>query len=146
MSMTRPPTIKKSSEGRTVAVVGDVYRFLATGDNTLGTYGLWEAIDPPGGGPPPHVHSREEERFYILEGEITVQSGDKRIVATETDDGCRLSESLVNNPVRRTSRRSPVGANPVRPVGRSAGGSQSDEGPDSLRQQVINASHWSTSD
>jgi uncharacterized RmlC-like cupin family protein len=29
-----------------------------------------------------HVHSREEEGFYILEGEITIQAGDQRIVAT----------------------------------------------------------------
>ena len=35
---------------------------------------------PPGGGPPPHVHSREEEGFYILEGEITLQVGEGRIV------------------------------------------------------------------
>ena len=41
-----------------------------------------EAIVPPGGGPPPHVHSREEEGFYILEGEITFQVGEERIVAT----------------------------------------------------------------
>ena len=80
--MTRLPTLRKPTEGRTIAVVGDVYRFLATGDNTHGTYAMWEAIVPPGGGPPPHVHSREEEGFYILEGEITVQAGDKRIVAT----------------------------------------------------------------
>ena len=37
---------------------------------------------PPGGGPPPHVHSREEEGFYILEGEITFQIGKQRLVAT----------------------------------------------------------------
>ena len=80
--MTRLPTLRKPTEGRTIAVVGDVYRFLATGDNTHGTYAMWEAIVPPGGGPPPHVHSREEEGFYILEGEITLQAGDKRIVAT----------------------------------------------------------------
>ena len=42
---------------------------------------MWEAIVPPGGGPPPHVHSREEEGFYILEGEITFQIGDERVVA-----------------------------------------------------------------
>ena len=74
--------IKPPGEGRTVAVVGDVYRFLATGDDTNGKYALWEAIVPPGGGPPPHVHSREEEGFCILEGEITLQVGDKRLVAT----------------------------------------------------------------
>jgi quercetin dioxygenase-like cupin family protein len=80
--MTRLPTLQKPTEGRTIAVVGDVYRFLATGDNTHGTYAMWEAIVPPGGGPPPHVHSREEEGFYILEGDITLQGGDERIVAT----------------------------------------------------------------
>src|SRR5947208_11613163 len=76
------PTLKKPTEGRTIAVVGDVYRFLATGDDTNGKYAMWEAIVPPGGGPPPHVHSREEEGFFILEGEITLHIGEKRIVAT----------------------------------------------------------------
>lgn len=74
--------IRKPGEGRTVAVVGDVYRFLATGEETNGKYALWEAIVPPGGGPPPHVHSREEEGFYILEGEITFTIDGERIVAT----------------------------------------------------------------
>jgi mannose-6-phosphate isomerase-like protein (cupin superfamily) len=59
-----------------------VYRFLATGEDTNGKYALWEAIVPPGGGPPPHVHSREEEGFYILEGEIAFTIGDKRLVAS----------------------------------------------------------------
>ncbi len=76
------PTIRRPTEGRTIAIVGDVYRFLATGEDTDGKYALWEAIVPPGGGPPPHVHSREEEGFYILEGEITLQIGDERLRAT----------------------------------------------------------------
>ena len=80
--MTNKPTLRTYPEGRTIAVVGDVYRFLATGEETNGKYALMEAIVPPGGGPPPHIHSREEEGFYILEGEITFQIGDERIVAT----------------------------------------------------------------
>jgi quercetin dioxygenase-like cupin family protein len=74
--------IKQPGKGRTVAVVGDVYRFLATGEDTNGKYAVWEAIVPPGGGPPPHVHSREEEGFYVLEGEITFTIGDKRLIAS----------------------------------------------------------------
>jgi quercetin dioxygenase-like cupin family protein len=74
--------IRNPGEGRTIAVVGDVYRFLATGEDTDGKYALWEAIVPPGGGPPLHVHSREEEGFYVLEGEITFQIGDRRLVAS----------------------------------------------------------------
>jgi quercetin dioxygenase-like cupin family protein len=73
--------MRKPGEGRTVGVVGDVYRFLATGEDTHGKYALWEAIVPPGGGPPPHVHSREEEGFYVLEGEITFLIGEEYAVA-----------------------------------------------------------------
>jgi quercetin dioxygenase-like cupin family protein len=54
---------------------------MATGDDTDGKYALFEVYVPPGGGPPPHIHSREEESFYVLEGEITFQVGDQRIVA-----------------------------------------------------------------
>ena len=80
--MTQAPTLRHPNEGRTIAVVGDVYRFMATGEDTNGKYAMWEAIVPPGGGPPPHVHSREEEGFFILEGEITFQIGEERVMAT----------------------------------------------------------------
>src|SRR5579872_4635439 len=79
--MSRHPVINTPPQGRTVAVVGDVYRFLATGEDTNGKYALWEALVPPGGGPPPHVHSREEEGFYVLEGEITLTVNGERVVA-----------------------------------------------------------------
>jgi quercetin dioxygenase-like cupin family protein len=78
--MTRA-VVRQPGAGRTVGVVGDVYRFLATGEDTGGKYALWEAVVPPGGGPPPHVHSREEEGFYVLDGEITFTVGDQRLVA-----------------------------------------------------------------
>jgi quercetin dioxygenase-like cupin family protein len=80
--MPDEPTIRQATEGRTIGVVGDVYRFLATGEETGGKYATWEAIVPPGGGPPPHVHSREVESFYVIEGEVTFRSGDQQIVAT----------------------------------------------------------------
>jgi len=80
--MTHQPTLRSPTEGRTIAVVGDVYRFLATSEDTNGKYAMWEAIVLPGGGPPPHVHSREEEGFYILEGEITFTIHGERVVAT----------------------------------------------------------------
>src|SRR2546421_5506072 len=73
--------VNKPGQGRTIAVVGDVYRFLATGEETAGRYALWEAIVTPGGGPPPHVHSREDEGFYVLEGEVSFWAGDQRLVA-----------------------------------------------------------------
>ena len=81
MNTTSRVVVKQAGAGRTVAVVGDVYRFLAVGDETNGKYALWEALVLPGGGPPPHTHSREEEGSYILEGEITFTMGDQRLVA-----------------------------------------------------------------
>jgi quercetin dioxygenase-like cupin family protein len=82
MNVTSRAVIRKPGEGRTIAVVGDVYRFLATGEDTNDKYALFEAFVSPGGGPPPHVHSREEEGFYVLEGEITFTIGEQRLVAS----------------------------------------------------------------
>ena len=79
--MSNQPTINTPSQGRTLAVVGDVYRFLATGQETNGKYAVFEALVGPGGGPPPHVHSREEEGFYVLEGEITFTVNGEQVVA-----------------------------------------------------------------
>jgi hypothetical protein len=40
MTTTSGVIVKRPDEGRTIAVVGDVYRFLATGDDTNGKYAL----------------------------------------------------------------------------------------------------------
>lgn len=82
MNMKQPPTLRQPGEGKTIGVVGDLYRFFVTGEETDGKYAMWEAIVPSGGGPPPHIHSREEEAFLVLEGEITLQIGEEKIVAT----------------------------------------------------------------
>jgi mannose-6-phosphate isomerase-like protein (cupin superfamily) len=54
---------------------------LAAGEETEGKYAMFEAIVPPGGWPPLHIHSREEESFWVLEGRITFQLGEDRFVA-----------------------------------------------------------------
>ena len=41
-----------------------------------------DAVVPPGGGPVSHLQSREEEGFYILEGEITFYAEGKTIRTT----------------------------------------------------------------
>jgi quercetin dioxygenase-like cupin family protein len=38
-----------------------------------------ETDDPRGSGPPLHLHHNEDESFYVLEGEVTIQVGDERI-------------------------------------------------------------------
>ncbi len=43
-----------------VAVVGDTYTILLTGQDSAGRYALIDMHVPPGGGPPPHRHDFEE--------------------------------------------------------------------------------------
>ena len=91
------PTLRTPAQGRTIAVVGDVYRFLVIGEDTNGRYAMWEAIVPPGGGPPPHVHSREEEGFYVLEGEITFTVNGEKVVATAGTFANTIRSKLLRN-------------------------------------------------
>ena len=43
MSITHRATLNMPGQGRTIAIVGDVYRFLGTGEDTNGKYAMWEA-------------------------------------------------------------------------------------------------------
>ena len=64
---------------------GDRYTFLATGEETDGAYFAMEAWVPPGGGPGPHIHTREDETFYVLEGEVEFLLGDDVVTAGPGD-------------------------------------------------------------
>jgi len=69
------------SEGDAFSVVGDIYRVLASSRQTGGVYTLVENRVSPNNGPPPHIHSREDESFFVLEGELEFQVGDEKITA-----------------------------------------------------------------
>ena len=64
---------------------GDHYTFLVTGEESGGAYFAMEALVPPGGGPPPHIHTREDETFYLLEGQLQFLLGEEIIVAGPGD-------------------------------------------------------------
>ncbi len=50
---------------------GGVYRILSTAEETGNSIFAFEATEPPGGGPPLHIHTREDEFFLVLEGEVS---------------------------------------------------------------------------
>jgi quercetin dioxygenase-like cupin family protein len=54
-----------------------------------------EATVPPGSGNPPHIHDREEETFYLEQGTLTVQVGDKTLHASP-GDVVKLPRGLVH--------------------------------------------------
>src|ERR671924_1862449 len=64
---------------------GDHYTFLVTGEESGGAYFAMEALVPPGGGPPPHIHTREDETFYLLEGSVEFRLGEDTVVAGPGD-------------------------------------------------------------
>ena len=68
---------RPASEGAVYVGPGDLYRFLVTGAESGGAYFAMEAFVPPGGGPPPHIHRREDETFYVLEGRVDFRLGDR---------------------------------------------------------------------
>lgn len=74
-----------ATDGGWFAAVGDVYRTLLTGAQTGGAFTLVEIRVQPGGGPPPHIHRREEETFYILEGQVSFWIDGKVLTAGPGD-------------------------------------------------------------
>ena len=56
---------------------GNLTTNLAEKKDTNGAFFLVEATLAPGTEPPPHVHTREDELFYVLEGEFDVYVGEK---------------------------------------------------------------------
>lgn len=62
---------------RYLSVAGNALTILLDGKETGGAYTLMESIIPPGGGPPRHVHHREDEGFLVMSGEVTFYVGDE---------------------------------------------------------------------
>ena len=60
---------------------GWLLTFLATGQDTRGQFALMEQVARKANVPPPHIHHREDEMFYVLEGEMTFSVGDRTIKA-----------------------------------------------------------------
>jgi quercetin dioxygenase-like cupin family protein len=54
---------------------GDI-TFIVRGEQSAGRLAVMEVVNGAGEGPPLHVHGREDETMYILEGEFRFKLGD----------------------------------------------------------------------
>src|SRR6476660_2349062 len=63
--------------GSTFAYMGSLMTFLAKGSETSGRFALMEYHTKPGNEPPPHVHEREHELYFVLEGTMRFYCEDK---------------------------------------------------------------------
>jgi quercetin dioxygenase-like cupin family protein len=66
-----------AGEGELIWIVGDTMTLKATGSSTGGSLVLLENLTAPGGGPPPHIHTREDEHFYVLDGTFEIRIGEE---------------------------------------------------------------------
>src|SRR5579875_1631173 len=78
---TPPPRHIPAIEGQPVWFTNNLMVLKATAQSTGGAYGLIESLAPAGFGPPLHVHHREDEAFWILEGHLTVRCGEQTFAA-----------------------------------------------------------------
>ena len=75
-SVSTSPTLENS-----VHYLAHTFSFLATGRDTDNAYSLIHCFFRKGFTPPPHFHRYEDESFYVLEGVIDFQAGDKKFTA-----------------------------------------------------------------
>jgi quercetin dioxygenase-like cupin family protein len=87
VSPSRAPTlILGPSEGGSVQIGGLAARFMVDGETSGGGFALVEhPIAPRSLAAPMHVHEREDEYSYVVEGKVGVQVGDQVVVGRPGD-------------------------------------------------------------
>lgn len=82
---TLTPSLVGKDEGEARWWFGSLAVIKATAADTGGQMSILEITEPPGAEGPLHVHHREDEGFWILEGTATFEVGDTRIEAHAGD-------------------------------------------------------------
>ena len=67
------PLFRAPGTGPTLDVLGVTHSYKAMANDTGQQFSVWESIVPPGCGAPTHMHTREDEAFYVLSGEVLME-------------------------------------------------------------------------
>jgi quercetin dioxygenase-like cupin family protein len=76
----RPAFVLAPGEGRSIDLGNFAMSVKATADDTASAFTLLEASEPPGFGPPMHIHKNADEAFYVLAGEYLIFLEDREYV------------------------------------------------------------------
>lgn len=103
---TLEPLVTAAGQGEARWWLGMLAEIKVTAAQTGGLISILEITNPPNMAGPLHVHHREDEGFWILEGDATMEVGDQTIEAHTGDfvfgprdiphryavgpDGCRM--------------------------------------------------------
>jgi Cupin domain len=71
--MQLSPIWRAPDTGPTLDVLGVTHTYKAMAHDTGHQFSVWESIVPPGAGAPAHTHTREDEVFYVLSGEVLIE-------------------------------------------------------------------------
>jgi mannose-6-phosphate isomerase-like protein (cupin superfamily) len=69
--------VRAATIDSTFSYMGSLMTFLAKSSETGGRFALMEYYTKPGNEPPPHVHEREHELYFVLEGSMRFYCEDK---------------------------------------------------------------------
>ena len=69
-----------AGEGPRHSLLSDTATIKISGHDTGGVFTQIETICDPHSGPPPHIHHREDETFFVIEGEFEFICGGKRTI------------------------------------------------------------------
>lgn len=75
------PYVLAEGEGEAIWYVNNRATIKATAAQTGGAFGLVEMLVAPNHPIPLHIHHGEDEAFWVLEGHLTVQAGDRTSTA-----------------------------------------------------------------
>ena len=131
--MALQPSIVRNGEGEARWWFGGLAEIKATAADTGGLMSIIEVTEPPGMEAPLHVHYRDDEGFWILEGGATFEVGDMTIEAsagdyvfgprdiphryTVGDQGCRMLFIMVPGGIEDVLRATsePAGSRTIPP-------------------------------
>jgi quercetin dioxygenase-like cupin family protein len=84
-TQTLPPVATRHGEGEARWWFDCLAEIKVTAEQTGGLLSILEITEPPTAAAPLHVHEREDEGFWVLEGDVTFEVGDATIEAHAGD-------------------------------------------------------------
>ena len=85
MNESKAIGISNVYSSETIAIGASAYSILLGSQQSNGQLAIIEMLVPPNAGPIPHEHKGFQECFYVLEGEVEMQTKEKRIPAKQGD-------------------------------------------------------------
>ena len=90
------PKITKDNEGEVLNVIGDIQTHKLVGTDTDNQIVEWVDNVEPGVGIPPHIHTKEDEIFRVIKGQVEIMVDGKSTVL-ESGDTAFAPKNIVHS-------------------------------------------------